>query len=52
MLEPVISFGLAGFGECLPYYENFVEIDTDVIDVFGIPVLKIQHGRGARTRRR
>jgi choline dehydrogenase-like flavoprotein len=39
--DPVISFGLAGFGECLPYYSNFVEIDKNVNDVFGIPVLKI-----------
>jgi choline dehydrogenase-like flavoprotein len=31
----------AGFGECLPYYENFVEIDKGVVDVFGIPVLRI-----------
>jgi choline dehydrogenase-like flavoprotein len=31
-----------GFGECLPRYENFVEIDTNVVDAFGIPVLKIQ----------
>jgi choline dehydrogenase-like flavoprotein len=41
MRDPVVSFGLAGFGECLPYYTNFVEIDKGVNDVFGIPVLKI-----------
>jgi choline dehydrogenase-like flavoprotein len=39
--DPVISFRLVGFGECLPYKENFVEIDKNVCDVFGIPVLKI-----------
>ena len=41
MRDPVVSFGLAGFGECLPYYSNYVEIDKGVNDVFGIPVLKI-----------
>lgn len=39
--DPVVTFGLRGFGECLPYYENFVEIDRNVSDVYGIPVLKI-----------
>jgi len=41
MRDPVTSVGLAGFGECLPYFENFVEIDKGVVDVFGIPTLKI-----------
>jgi choline dehydrogenase-like flavoprotein len=41
LLDPVISMGLAGFGECLPYFENYVEIDKQVVDSFGIPVLKI-----------
>jgi choline dehydrogenase-like flavoprotein len=36
--------GLAGFGEVLPRYENFVEIDKDVVDVYGIPTLKIHMG--------
>jgi len=39
--DPVTSVGLAGFGECLPYFENFVEIDEGVVDAFGIPVLRI-----------
>jgi hypothetical protein len=35
--------GLAGFGECLPRFENFVEIDpSGQLDAFGIPVLRIQ----------
>jgi choline dehydrogenase-like flavoprotein len=41
LVDPVTSMGLAGFGECLPYFENFVEIDKEVVDAFGIPVLKI-----------
>ena len=40
VLEPLITFGLGAFGECLPYYDNYVEIDENVNDVFGIPVLK------------
>jgi choline dehydrogenase-like flavoprotein len=40
LVDPVTSVGLVGFGECLPRYENFVEIDKSVVDVFGIPVLK------------
>jgi choline dehydrogenase-like flavoprotein len=38
---------LAGFGEMLPHYDNYVEIDsTGKRDVYGIPVLRIhcQHG--------
>ena len=42
--EPVTRLGLAGFGEVLPRFENFVEIDRDVVDVFGIPTLKIHMG--------
>ena len=41
LLDPVVSMGLAGFGECLPYFDNFVEIDKTVVDAFGIPVLRI-----------
>ena len=41
LVDPVTSVGLSGFGECLPDFENYVEIDKKVVDVFGIPVLKI-----------
>jgi glucoside 3-dehydrogenase (cytochrome c) catalytic subunit len=41
VLDPVIRYNLSGFGECLPYYENYVEIDKNVTDVFGIPVLRV-----------
>jgi choline dehydrogenase-like flavoprotein len=50
LLDPVISFGLAGFGECLPYYSNYVEIDKNVTDTFGIPVLKIHMEWGENER--
>jgi choline dehydrogenase-like flavoprotein len=32
--------GIGGFGECLPYHNNRVEIDRDTIDAWGIPNLK------------
>ena len=39
--EPVTTVGIGGFGECLAHYENYVEIDRNVTDAFGIPVLHI-----------
>lgn len=42
----VTSVGLSGFGECLPYFENFVELDKSVVDTFGIPVLRINMSWG------
>jgi choline dehydrogenase-like flavoprotein len=49
--DPVTSVGLAGFGECLPYFENFVEIDEGVVDAFGIPVLRIHMQWGENERK-
>ena len=39
--EANVSFEITGFGEVLPRWDNFVELDPQVKDVFGIPVLKI-----------
>ena len=33
--------GLDGFGECLPRKENHVKLDSKKVDVWGIPLLKI-----------
>ncbi|HYL85686.1 MAG TPA: GMC family oxidoreductase [Candidatus Angelobacter sp.] len=33
--------GMGGFGECLPYHSNYVEIDKEKLDAWGIPTLKI-----------
>lgn len=33
------TMGMTGFGECLPYHENQVTINTDVKDVHGLPTL-------------
>jgi glucoside 3-dehydrogenase (cytochrome c) catalytic subunit len=51
VLEPEVTFGLGAFGECLPYYDNYVEIDESVNDVFGIPVLRfhMKWGENERT---
>ncbi len=34
-------FGFYGFGECLPNPENYVELDPEVKDKWGIPALRI-----------
>ena len=47
MLEPVTRVRFAGFGECLPYYDNYVEIDKNTVDTYGIPVLHINMAWGA-----
>jgi choline dehydrogenase-like flavoprotein len=33
--------GVGGFGECLPYHENYVEINKEKLDAWGIPTLTI-----------
>jgi choline dehydrogenase-like flavoprotein len=33
--------GMGSFGECLPYYDNFVTLDEEVKDEWGMPVLHI-----------
>ena len=50
ILEPRVSFDLTGFGEVLPRWDNFVEIDSNVKDVYGIPVLKIHMSDGENER--
>lgn len=40
LLDPVNTLSMGGFGESLGHYDNFVEIDPDVRDVYGIPVLR------------
>jgi len=36
------TFGIGGWGECLPRSDNFVALDPAVKDKWGIPALKIQ----------
>jgi len=44
--EPRAEIGMRGFGEVLPRFENFVEIDRNKVDHYGIPVLKIHMTNG------
>jgi choline dehydrogenase-like flavoprotein len=36
-------FTFAGFGECLPSHENYMELNRDKVDAWGIPTLNICH---------
>jgi choline dehydrogenase-like flavoprotein len=46
LLEPHPSLNITGFGEVLPRWENHVETDPGVKDIYGIPVLKIHMADG------
>jgi choline dehydrogenase-like flavoprotein len=35
------TLNLGGFGECLPDHKNYVEIDKEKVDAWGIPTIKI-----------
>ena len=35
------SLGMGGFGECLPNHNNYVDVDKEKPDAWGIPTLKI-----------
>jgi choline dehydrogenase-like flavoprotein len=34
-------FAFEGYGECLPNHDNFVEVDKNTVDAWGIPSLRI-----------
>jgi choline dehydrogenase-like flavoprotein len=40
------SFSIEAQGECLPRFDNFVELDPEKKDAWGIPVLRIDAGYG------
>jgi choline dehydrogenase-like flavoprotein len=50
LLQPRNTINITGFGEVLPRWENFVEIDSNVKDIYGIPVLKIHMADGENER--
>ncbi len=50
LLEPRTSIDITGFGEVLPRWDNFVELDPTVKDIYGIPVLKIHMSDGENER--
>lgn len=43
---PQVTISITGFGEMLPRWDNFVEIDKTVKDAYGIPALKIHMSNG------
>jgi choline dehydrogenase-like flavoprotein len=44
--EIAYYFSIEAQGECLPNYNNFVELDPEVKDAWGIPALRIQASYG------
>jgi len=48
--DPLTTVSLAGFGEVLPRYDNYVSIDPNVVDAWGIPVLRITMSWGENER--
>jgi len=50
LLEPRNTIDITGFGEVLPRWENFVELDSNVKDIYGIPVLRIHMSDGENER--
>ena len=42
--------GIGGFGECLANHENYVEVQKDKVDAWGIPTLKINCAWGENER--
>jgi choline dehydrogenase-like flavoprotein len=44
--EDCWTFRLTGYAECLPQYDNFVRLDPDVKDAWGIPALHIHAAWG------
>jgi len=50
LLEPRTRIEITGFGEVLARWDNFVELDSNVKDVYGIPVLKVHMSDGENER--
>jgi choline dehydrogenase-like flavoprotein len=48
--EPVETFTFQAYGEALPRFENFVEIDPEAKDAWGIPVLRMNVAWGDNER--
>src|SRR5258705_527015 len=42
--------GIGGFGECLPNHDNYLEVQKDKLDAWGIPTIKINCGWGDNER--
>ncbi len=48
--QPTETFHLLGYGEALPRFENYVELDPQVKDIYGIPVLRMHVAWGDNER--
>lgn len=48
--EPIEKFTFLGYGEALPRFENYVELDPQVRDFLGIPVLRMHIAWGDNER--
>jgi choline dehydrogenase-like flavoprotein len=48
--QPATSVGLGGFGECLARWDNYIELDPEVVDTYGIPVLRFHVTYGENER--
>ena len=48
--ERTETFNFQGYGEPLPRFENYVELDPKVVDKFGIPVLRMNVSWGENER--
>jgi choline dehydrogenase-like flavoprotein len=44
--ERPVQVSFMGFGECLPYAGNTCRVDPDIVDAYGIPVMRIQLSPG------
>ncbi len=44
--DPNITVKISSFGECLARWDNYVEIDPNVVDTYGIPALRIHMSFG------
>jgi choline dehydrogenase-like flavoprotein len=42
--------GIGGFGECLPNHDNYLEVQKDKLDAWGIPTIKISCAWGDNER--
>jgi choline dehydrogenase-like flavoprotein len=47
LCEPQVQVNVLGFGEVLPRWDNYVEIDKTTVDHYGIPVLRIHMANGS-----
>ncbi|MGH9327261.1 MAG: GMC oxidoreductase [Terriglobia bacterium] len=43
--------GMGGFGECLARWDNYCELDRNVVDAWGVPALKIVAAYGENERK-